>query len=170
MNLPNLLSLLRIALLPFVVLCLKAGQNRRALWLMLLAVATDYFDGWLARRLNQVTDSGKMIDPLADKVCVDTMAVALWLWRGFPLWAVILIVARDLLILLGGLLIMKKRKLVPVSNQTGKWAVTVMAATIICYTMNWQPWGLYLLYGSALMTVVSGILYLKVLTSPPPLS
>jgi hypothetical protein len=65
MNLPNLLSLLRIALLPFVVLCLKAGQNRRALGLMLLAAATDYFDGLLARRLHQVTDSGKMIDPLS---------------------------------------------------------------------------------------------------------
>ena len=170
MNLPNLLSLLRIGLLPFVVLCLKAGQNRWALGLMLLAAATDYFDGLLARRLNQVTESGKMIDPLADKVCVTTMVIALWLWRGFPLWAVVLIVGRDLMIVVGGLLIMKKRKMVPVSNRAGKWAVTVMAATIICYTMDWQPWGLYLLYGSVVMTVVSGILYLKVLTSPQPLS
>jgi CDP-diacylglycerol--glycerol-3-phosphate 3-phosphatidyltransferase len=170
LNLPNLLSFLRIGLLPFIVLCLKAGQNRRALGLMLLAVATDYFDGWLARRLNQVTDSGKMIDPLADKVCVSTMVIALWLWRDFPLWAAVLIVGRDLMIVVGGLFIMKKRKMVPVSNRAGKWTVTVMAATIICYTMNWQPWGLYLLYGSVVMTVVSGILYLKVLTSPPPLS
>jgi CDP-diacylglycerol---glycerol-3-phosphate 3-phosphatidyltransferase len=159
MNLPNLISLLRIGLLPFVVLCLKAGQNRWALGLMLLAVATDYFDGWLARRLNQVTDSGKMIDPLADKVCVSTAIIALWLWRGFPLWAVILIVARDLLILLGGLLIMKKKKMVPVSNRAGKWAVTVMAATIICYTMSWQPWGLYLLYSSVVMVLISGGCY-----------
>jgi len=170
MNLPNLISLLRIGLLPFIVLCLKAGQNRRALGLMLLAVATDYFDGLLARRLHQVTDSGKMIDPLADKVCVDTAVVALWLWLGFPLWAVILIVGRDLMIVLGALFVMKKRKIVPVSNRAGKWAVTVMAATIICYTMNWLPWGLYLLYGSVLMTVVSGILYLKNLIPPfvPP--
>ena len=161
MNLPNLLSLLRIGLLPFIVLCLRSGQNWPALGLMLAAVATDYFDGFFARRLNQVTDSGKMIDPLADKVGINTMAIALWLWRGFPLWAVILIVARDLMIVMGAALVMRKKKAVPVSNRAGKWAVTVMAATIICYTMNWQPWGLYLLYGSVVMTVVSGAMYAK---------
>mgnify|MGYP001480126589 CR=1 FL=1 len=161
MNFPNLLSFLRIGLLPFIVLCLKAGQNQWAMVLMLLAVATDYLDGFLARRLGQVTDMGKIVDPLADKICVNTLTIALWLWRGFPLWAVILIAARDLMIVLGGVLVMRKKKEVPVSNWPGKIAVTVMAATIICYSLNWQPWGLYLLYGSVLMTVVSGAMYVK---------
>ncbi|MDP2807187.1 MAG: CDP-alcohol phosphatidyltransferase family protein [bacterium] len=166
MNLPNILSLLRIGLLPFIVLCLKAGQNWWVLGLMLLAVATDYFDGFFARRLGQVTSLGKIVDPLADKICVNTLTIALWLWRDFPLWAVILIAARDLMIVLGGVLVMRKKKAVPVSNWPGKIAVTLMAATIICYSLGWQPWGLYLLYGSVVMTVVSGIVYLKVLTPP----
>ncbi|MHB8156314.1 MAG: CDP-alcohol phosphatidyltransferase family protein [Desulfocucumaceae bacterium] len=161
LNLPNLLSLLRIGLLPFMVLCLKAGRNEWALGLMLLAVATDYFDGFFARRLGQVTDSGKILDPLADKICVNTLTMALWLWRDFPLWAAVLIAARDLMILVGGLFMMKKRKMVPVSNWPGKWAVTFMAATIICYSLNWQPWGLYLLYGSVVMIVVSVVMYAK---------
>jgi CDP-diacylglycerol--glycerol-3-phosphate 3-phosphatidyltransferase len=161
LNLPNLLSLLRIGLLPFMVLCLKAGQNGWVLALILLAVATDYFDGFFARRLGQVTDSGKILDPLADKICVNTMVVALWLWRGFPLWAVILIVARDLMIVIGGLSVLRRKKAVPVSNWPGKWAVTIMAATIICYSLNWQPWGLYLLYGSVVMVVVSVVMYAK---------
>ena len=166
MNLPNLLSLLRIGLLPFMVLCLKAGRNEWALGLMLLAVATDYFDGFFARRLGQVTDSGKILDPLADKICVNTLTMTLWLWRGFPLWAAVLIVTRDLMIVAGALFMMKKRKMVPVSNWPGKWAVTFMAATIICYSLGWQPWGLYLLYGSVVMVFVSGMIYLKVLTPP----
>ncbi len=164
LNFPNILSLARVALLPFIVLCLKYNQNWLLLVLLFLAVLTDYFDGFFARRLGQVTDSGKILDPLADKICVNTLTMALWLWRGFPLWAAVLIVARDLMIVVGGLFIMKKRKVVPVSNWPGKWAVTLMAATIICYSLNWQPWGLYLLYGSVVMVVVSGILYLKVLT------
>jgi CDP-diacylglycerol--glycerol-3-phosphate 3-phosphatidyltransferase len=160
LNIPNLLSLLRVALMPFIVLSLKSGNDGLLLGLMLLAVLTDYFDGFLARRLNQITEAGKIIDPMADKLCVDTMAVALWLWRGFPLWAAVLIVARDLMIVVGGLFIMKKRKTVPVSNWPGKIAVTVMAAAIICYSLNWQPWGIYLLYASVAMIFVSGTVYL----------
>ncbi|MBI5805380.1 CDP-alcohol phosphatidyltransferase family protein [candidate division TA06 bacterium] len=160
LNLPNILSLARLALLPFIVLCLKHNQNGMLLVLLFLAVLTDYFDGFFARRLGQVTDSGKILDPLADKICVNTLTMALWLWRGFPLWAAVLIVVRDLMIVIGGLLIMRKKKVVPVSNWPGKWAVTFMAATIICYSLNWQPWGLYLLYVSVVMVFISGVVYL----------
>ena len=161
MNWPNALSLLRVALLPFIILSLRNGMDALLLALMALAAATDYFDGFLARRTGQVTDLGKVLDPLADKICVNTMVATIWLWRGFPGWAAIMILARDLLILLGGWLILKKKKAVPVSNWPGKIAVTVMAATIICYAMLWQPWGRYLLYASAAMILVSGFTYLK---------
>jgi len=172
LNLPNILSLVRVALLPFIVLCLKYNQNGLLLVLLFLAVLTDYFDGFFARQLGQVTDAGKIMDPLADKICVNTLTIALWLWRGFPLWAVILIAARDLMIVIGGLFMMKKRKMVPVSNWPGKIAVTALAATIIGYSLNWQPWRLYLLYGSVGMVFVSGVIYLKTLTPPfiPPRS
>lgn len=172
LNLPNFLSLLRIGLLPFIVLSLVRSQNGLLLVLLVLAVLTDYFDGFFARRLGQVSDAGKILDPLADKICINTMVMALWLWRGFPLWAAALILVRDLMIVIGGLLIMRKKKVVPVSNWPGKWAVTFMAATIICYSLNWQPWGLYLLYGSVVMVFVSGVIYLKALTPPfiPPRS
>jgi len=165
LNLPNILSLARVALLPFIVLCLKYNQNGLLLGLLFLAVLTDYFDGFFARKLGQVTDSGKILDPLADKICINTMVIALWLWRGFPLWAAVLIAVRDLMIVIGGLLVMRKKKVVPVSNWPGKWAVTFMAATIICYSLKWQPWGLYMLYGSVVMVVVSVVMYAKRLFS-----
>jgi CDP-diacylglycerol--glycerol-3-phosphate 3-phosphatidyltransferase len=161
MNLPNLLSLSRIALMPFIILALKDGRPAVLLLLMLAAAATDFFDGYLARRHHQVSQLGKVLDPLADKICIGGMAVALWLWRGFPGWAVALILARDLLILLGGLWLVRRRKTVPLSNRAGKAAVTLLAATVICYALDWQPWGQYLLYASALMVLASGLIYLK---------
>ncbi len=161
MNLPNILSLLRIALMPAVLFCLREEKTIPLLILMLLAVATDYFDGFLARKLGKISELGKIIDPLADKICLDSMVLALSLWRGFPWWATGLIILRDVLILAGGLLVIKRMKQIPVSNWPGKFAVTFLSAAIFFYVLNWQPWGLYLLYVSLLLILVSGITYLQ---------
>jgi CDP-diacylglycerol--glycerol-3-phosphate 3-phosphatidyltransferase len=160
-NLPNLLSLSRIALMPFILVALRQGRDGVLLALMLAAAATDYLDGFLARRAGRVTDLGKILDPLADKVCVDSMAVALALWRDFPWWAAGVIVGRDLLILAGGLLLVRSTKTVPVSNLPGKAAVTAMAAAIVCYAMRWQPWGSGILLASLALAAYSGAVYLK---------
>jgi len=161
MSLPNLLSLLRITLMPFILLALRSGRDLPLLALMLAAVATDFFDGLVARKTNQISDLGKVLDPLADKVCVDTMVIALSLWRGFPWWATGIIVGRDLLILLGGLVLMKKAKTVPVSNWPGKVAVTSLAVAIVSYAMRWQPWGYYILLASMALVAISGAIYLN---------
>ncbi len=161
MNLPNLLSLSRIALMPFILVSLRQGWAGVLLGLMLAAAATDYLDGWLARRMGRVTDLGKILDPLADKVCVDSMAVALTLWRDFPWWAAVVIVGRDLLILTGGLLLIKSTKAVPVSNLPGKAAVTAMAGALVGYAMRWQPWGCCLLVASLALAAYSGVVYFK---------
>lgn len=161
MNIPNILSLSRIALMPFIIVCLKQEQTIALLLLMLVAVATDYFDGFLARKLGKISSLGKILDPLADKICLDSMVLALSLWRGFPWWATGLIILRDVLILAGGLMMINKTKIIPVSNWPGKFAVTFLSAAIFLYVLNWQPWGLYLLYVSLLLILVSGIIYLR---------
>jgi len=161
MNLPNILSLSRIVLMPAVLFCLREEKTLPLLILMLLAVATDYFDGFLARKLGKISELGKILDPLADKICLDSMVFALSLWRGFPWWATGLIILRDVLILAGGLLVIKRVKQIPVSNWPGKFAVTFLSAAIFFYVLNWQPWGLYLLYASLLLILVSGIIYLR---------
>jgi cardiolipin synthase len=160
-NLPNALSLLRVLLLPLVVTAMRREQDGWLLGLMLAGAATDWLDGFFARRLGQVTDSGKIADPVADKICADVLAVALWLWRGFPWWAMAAIVGRDLLIVAGALLVMRKRKAVPVSNQAGKIAMAALAAAIICYAMRWQPYGFYILLAGMALVVVSGAQYLR---------
>lgn len=155
-NIPNALSLLRVALLPFVLWTLWEEWAVACLLLMLAAAATDWLDGYFARQMGQVSDLGKVLDPLADKVCIGSMCVALSLWRSFPWWATALIVGRDLLILAGGLFLMRKIRTVPVSNQPGKWAAGGLAVTIVCYAMDWQPLGAYLLGIGLLLVLVSG--------------
>jgi len=163
MSLPNILSLSRIALMPAIIFCLKEEKTLPLLILMLLAVATDYFDGFLARKLGKISSLGKILDPLADKICLDSMVFALSLWRDFPWWATGLVILRDILILAGGLMMINKTKNIPVSNWPGKFAVTFLSAAIFFYVLNWQPWGLYLLYASLLLILVSGIIYLRTL-------
>ncbi len=155
-TLPNGLSLLRVALLPFVLWTLWEGWNAACLVLMLAATATDWLDGYFARRLGQVSDLGKVLDPVADKVCIGAMCVALSLWRGFPWWATAIIIGRDLLILAGGLVLMRKANAVPVSNQPGKWAAGTLAVTIVCYAMDWQPVGALLLGIGMVLVMASG--------------
>lgn len=164
MNPPNLLSLSRVALMPAILLALRQGWDGALLVLMLLAAATDLLDGFLARRTGRVTDLGKILDPVSDKICINSMAVALSLWRGFPWWATAVIAGRDVLILLGGLSLVKSTKAVPVSNWPGKIAVTFLAGAMVFYAMRWQPWGYYLLLASLAMVAVSGAAYLKEFT------
>jgi CDP-diacylglycerol--glycerol-3-phosphate 3-phosphatidyltransferase len=140
---------------------MRDGRDGWLLGLMLAGAATDWLDGYVARRLGQVSDSGKIADPLADKICAGTLAVALWLWRGFPWWAMAAIIGRDLLILAGALLVMRTRRTVPVSNRAGKLAMAALAAAIICYAMRWQPYGLYILVAGMALVVVSGAQYLR---------
>ncbi len=102
LNIPNLLSLLRIVLIPvFLYLVFTPTVSHRILALVVFAFAsfTDLLDGWSARKLNQETDMGKFLDPLADKFLVISAMIAfLFLDPLIPLWMVIIIVGRDLLI------------------------------------------------------------------------
>ncbi|KPV41461.1 hypothetical protein AN478_02515 [Thiohalorhabdus denitrificans] len=103
MNLPNALSLLRLAAVPFLVLLLHDGRHGAALGLFVLAGLTDAADGFVAKRFGQETRLGKVLDPIADKALVVTAYVTLG-WMGLiPFWLVLAVVTRDLVILVGAL-------------------------------------------------------------------
>jgi CDP-diacylglycerol--glycerol-3-phosphate 3-phosphatidyltransferase len=107
-----------------------------AIGLMVAAGVTDFLDGHIARRLSQVTDVGKILDPLADKVCVGGIAVVLLVQGNLALWYVILVLARDLIIFLGGCYIAASKRTVPQSNQIGKITVASIGAAILFSAMN----------------------------------
>jgi len=106
MNLPNLITLLRLALVPFIAVSVLAGRHMLALALFFTASMTDVLDGAAARRLGSATQAGAYLDPIADKCLLSGAFVALAAARIVPLWLVIVIFARDFYILLGAVLML----------------------------------------------------------------
>jgi cardiolipin synthase len=98
MNLPNLITIGRILLVPVVVLLIVSREWTWAFFVFVAAGISDAVDGFLAKRLDMRTDLGAIIDPLADKALLVSMYVALAVAGALPIWLAILVVSRDLLI------------------------------------------------------------------------
>jgi len=101
---PNAITLARLLAVPAVVWLIVRGWYEAALWLFLIASLSDAVDGWLARRLGQVTRLGSLLDPIADKALLVSVFAALGVRGLLPAWLVILVVFRDALIVSGWLL------------------------------------------------------------------
>jgi CDP-diacylglycerol--glycerol-3-phosphate 3-phosphatidyltransferase len=139
LTISNFLSTSRIFLVFPTGYCLVAEFPYHRIWaagIIVIAVMTDFLDGYFARKLHQVTDFGKIIDPLADKICIGVYAV-LMVWTGdVPLWFVVLVLLRDLLIFCGGLYIRHNKKIVPQSNWPGKISVSLIALVFFLGTIQ----------------------------------
>ena len=98
-NLPNFFTFVRIALTPFVAISILHGRYGRALILVFLAGISDGLDGFLARRLGEMTTLGAYIDPVADKLLMASLYVSLGVAGAIPWWMVGTVFARDVLIL-----------------------------------------------------------------------
>ncbi|MGM9684057.1 MAG: CDP-alcohol phosphatidyltransferase family protein [Eubacteriales bacterium] len=130
-DIPNILSIVRI-LLVFVFIYLAFFVNiYAALLVFLIAGATDVVDGYLARRNNWISNAGKILDPLADKLMQCTVLVTLYIKKIIPLWFVIPFFLKEIFTLLIGLVVIKKRSVVVVSKWYGKTAVCIFYATIV---------------------------------------
>jgi len=137
----NIISLSRIALLAPLAYCLLTEFENNRLWavgIIIVAVLSDFLDGYLARRLHEVSELGKIIDPLADKVAVGTLALFLVLLGDIPLWYFLVAMIRDLLILAGGIYIRRKKSIIAQSNWPGKVAVNLIALYLLLSTLQWN--------------------------------
>jgi CDP-diacylglycerol--glycerol-3-phosphate 3-phosphatidyltransferase len=97
-NLPNALTLFRIFLVPFLVVVLLTkfeGREIVALAIFLVATATDFFDGWLARRRGEITTLGTLLDPIADKLLISAAFISLVEVGLVPAWMVVVVVGRE---------------------------------------------------------------------------
>lgn len=157
---PNLLSLARIFLLPFLILLIAHGHDRAALALVLLGMVLDISDGYLARRLNQITELGKILDPLGDKLAVGSLVITLAIFKDFPVWAAAIIITRDLILLIGALVFMSQGKPTPTSNLPGKLTALIWAALVVSYLTPWLVIREVLLFTAVAMVPVSFVLYL----------
>jgi CDP-diacylglycerol--glycerol-3-phosphate 3-phosphatidyltransferase len=156
-QLPNALTLLRLALIPvFVVLYLRAGDGSSwaAGWVFLVAGVTDQLDGWLARRWHVESRFGKLADPLADRLMLDAAAILLALEGKLPWWAAVVIVARDALLVGGYKLLVPPDYELEVSR-LGKLATWLLYLAIGCLVVvgsstEWPLWLFYFALGLAL--------------------
>jgi cardiolipin synthase len=105
---PNLLSAIRIVLIPvFVGLLLHHGTELAGLLLFGITVSTDWVDGYIARRTNQVSNLGKLLDPTADRLAIAAGLLAFVARDAVPLWAALLVLIRDAAVFVGGLLLLR---------------------------------------------------------------
>lgn len=171
MNLPTWITVSRLLGVPVLLVLLNTPQPPQrwlALGVFLLAAGTDWLDGYLARRLNQVTELGKFLDPLVDKLLVMAPLLMLVQLGQVPAWGVFLIVARELVIAGWRVNPALQRDTVPGANLWGK-AKTVVQITAIALLIAPHPaiWGSLvqgLFWGAVVITLASGLVYLW----PPP--
>jgi|WetSurMetagenome_2_1015567.scaffolds.fasta_scaffold186230_2 cardiolipin synthase (CMP-forming) len=164
----NLLSIFRLLLaIPifFLIGEINVSQTIRLLTLGLLifAAVTDILDGYLARKYNEITEFGKIIDPLADKIVIGITILKLFLIGEIPSYYLLIIIGRDLLILVGGFIISEKIGKVLPSNIIGKiTALTIglfILAVVCGLKISLVPVYYFLLYSSLILVFISFMVY-----------
>jgi CDP-diacylglycerol---glycerol-3-phosphate 3-phosphatidyltransferase len=163
MNLPTWITVSRLLAVPFLLYGLRLPTTEMRWWMFgifLVAACTDWLDGYLARRLNQVTELGKFLDPLVDKLLVLAPLVALVEWGRVPAWGVFMILARELTI--AGWRV--SGATVPGAAMWGKikTVVQIIAIAVLIAPLGnaWQSLGTSLFWLAVGLTWISGLLYL----------
>lgn len=169
MNLPNKLTVLRVCMIPFfvVMLLLNGGENQTyryiAAAIFIVASLTDMLDGKIARKYNLVTNFGKFMDPLADKLLVCSALICLVDLKQLPAWMVIVIISREFIIS-GFRLVASDNGVVIAASYWGKFKTTFQMLMIIVLLLNFG--GVFVLIGQILtwialiLTVVSLVDYI----------
>ena len=123
---PNLLSFLRLGSVPFFLWLFLNDRENAAVIIYAIGASSDFFDGYIARRMGQVSELGKLLDPLADRVFIVALAIALVGRDVLPLWLALSVIARDLLVL-SFFPILEKRGVQRIAvNRVGKWATAFL--------------------------------------------
>ena len=148
---PNLITLIRLGCLPiFLWLLLGRDDRAAAAWILLGLGATDWVDGWVARRFNQVSEFGKMFDPTADRLLFIVGLVAIMIDGSAPLWFCLLVIARE--VLFGGtvaiLTLFFKMERFDVTY-LGKWATFLLMGVFPAFVMNASEIRFHEFFGAA---------------------
>jgi len=162
-QIPNALTVLRLALIPiFVVLVLasEGGHSWPAAIVFAVAGITDQIDGWLARRWRVESEFGKVADPLADRLMIDAAIVLLFVADRLP-WAALLILVRDVA-LVGGYKLVAPRGYELSVSFLGKLATWLLYASIafVLATTEGTNWPLWIFWAGFGLAVVAGALYI----------
>ena len=168
-NLPNIITLIRISVVPFLfILLTEPGEFWSLILAILFAVAsiTDMLDGYLARKYNMITTMGKFLDPLADKLIVNTAMILMIPIGRIPAWIVAVTIIRDLIV--DGIRSIASSEGLYIQASTLGKQKTIAQLFAVTALMVWYPFfgvnsyivGMALLYIALLLTIYSGLDYL----------
>ena len=154
MNIPNFLTILRLFMVPAFVVSYFWGEEGRYIAATIFAIAalTDILDGYLARKWNQITDFGKLADPVADKMMQLSAIGCLCIGGRIQYWILLIYIVKELLLILGGLRLLNIRKYVVYSKWTGKIATVLLFVAVIVIMVTTEQI-LPKQYAGVLMTV-----------------
>lgn len=177
MTLPLFLTLIRMVL-TVPIICLVVAQAEWMTWaaiiLFMTASITDYYDGYFARKYNQVTNLGKFLDPVADKILVSSLLILFVYQQKVDIWMVILFITRDTLI--GGIRAAASADGIIIDAQTtGKWKAALQMISIplimtdfkyVTEHINTVQIGYFLLWFSVGLSLLSGWQYIQLYLNP----
>ena len=164
-NVPNVLTMLRLVLIPVFVVLYINGQTKWALAVFIIASLTDLLDGRIARKYNLITNFGKLMDPLADKLMVCTALICQGIYGVIPWAAIIIVLAKEVLMVVGAW-VMLKNDVVVHSNMLGKVAMCSFVAALVLSFFHDEflalgfPWDVIILWLSIALTLAAFVDYL----------
>jgi cardiolipin synthase (CMP-forming) len=165
MNLPNTITLIRVILIPFFVDLMIYGYYRLGLLVFVAACLTDALDGMIARLTNSKTELGAFLDPMADKLLIVSSFVTLAILTKIPVWLVIIVVSRDIILTLGSMVIYFTGHSLSIKPSLLGKATTFLQLLVVTLTLVLVAYGIksdYLrsaYWITAGLTVASGVQY-----------
>ena len=161
LNLPNLLSILRLLAIGLLIYFFTQGMRIAAFITYISASATDALDGWIARKYNLITPLGKLLDPLADKLMLITVLACMYFTDLLPLWILAVIVIKEFVQIVGGFLLLHKTDTVVQANIFGKLTTVLFSVSVIL--LFWHdyvtPWDNYLMVFTVIFAVFALVQY-----------
>jgi cardiolipin synthase len=166
MTVPNLITILRIILVPIFVIYMINNRPLASLIIFIIASITDALDGFIAKVFHQKSNLGAYLDPLADKILLMTAYITLAILKMIPSWLTVLTISRDVIILLGVLILYLNRYPVKINPSLLSKATTcIQVATILVVLsrgyLNIEFLRIYAFWLAAIFTVASGLQYIR---------
>ena len=177
---PNVISFIRLCLVPVFFVLLFNGFDLAATLLFAIAAGTDWVDGQIARRTHQVSRLGQLLDPAVDRILMISGVVGLFAVGRLPLWVILIVIARDLLLLGGGAYLLKRWHTRVAVIYPGKVATTLLFVGFAALLLNWpilqglgmvdaawlpgfnfEPysWGIWFVYAGLLLALATTAYY-----------
>lgn len=177
---PNMISFIRLCLVPVFCVLLMNGFDVLATFVFALAAGTDWIDGQIARRTHQVSKLGQLLDPAVDRILMISGVLGLFLVGRLPLWIILFVILRDCLLLVGGAYLLKRWHMRVAVIYLGKIATTLLFVGFAALLLNWPvllgfgfvdaswlpglsagpySWGIWFVYAGLILATLTTIYY-----------